>query len=185
MTTAFLLCAIAGTVVLLGQIVLGMFVGHDGDGPAADLSIEHGDHGLFGILSIRSISAGLAGFGIAGMIAHSAGQPQVVQLLAAVVGAAAMFGVVVAVFRMLLKLTASGNVKLENAVDQIGEVYVNIPPEYKGEGKIQIDLQNRTIELAAVTFGPALSTGMRVRVVQIVGPQTVEVIAAPQEGNVA
>jgi hypothetical protein len=60
-------------------------------------------------------------------------------------------------------------------VGQHGSVYLRIPGNNSGNGKIQINLQNRTMDYLAVTSGPELPTGTKVVVVGIVNPTTLEV----------
>src|SRR5689334_12000032 len=89
-TTLFLWCAVIGGAVLVFQLVgglIGLEHGHAHDG-------HHGDSPSEGLnlLSIRSISAGVAFFGVVGLATRSLGT--IAATIAAIVaGAAAMIGV--------------------------------------------------------------------------------------------
>ena len=51
-----------------------------------------------------------------------------------------------------------------------------IPPSREGEGKVQLRLQNRIVELKAVTSqSKKLRTGAKVEIIQMLTPTTVEV----------
>ena len=138
---------------------------------------HHGSTWLFGVLSFRTIVAALAFFGLAGLAAQSAEATTSTALLVAVAaGAAAMFAVY-GMMRGLRELRAEGTVRIHRAPGQHGAVYLRIPGNQSGSGKIQLNLQNRTMEYLAVTSGPELPTGTRVVVVGVVNPTTLEVQA--------
>lgn len=158
--------------------------GDDGaHGPAGthDLHDQHHDakghesSKLFAILSVRGIVAAMAFFGIGGLTAQAAKQSDTtVLVIATACGVTAMY-VVYWVMQALASLQADGTVRLGRAIGQPATVYLRIPGKRLGAGKIQINLQNRTMEYEAVTQGDALPTGARVVVVGVVNSETVEV----------
>ncbi len=132
---------------------------------------------LFGIISLRTVVAALAFFGLAGLWAKSTGASAPSVLLVAVAaGAAAMMGVYW-MMRGMRKLQADGSVRIQRSVGRHGNVYLRIPGNRSGSGKIQFNLQNRTMEYSAITSGPELPTGAKVVVVGVVNPTTLEVQA--------
>ena len=76
-------------------------------------------------------------------------------LVSLAAGAAAMFAVYW-MMRGLQALQAEGTVRIQRAVGQHGNVYLRVPANRSGSGKIQFNLQNRTMEYLAVTSGPEL-----------------------------
>jgi hypothetical protein len=80
--------------------------------------------------------------------------------------------------RSLARLQSDGTVRIERAVGRAGTVYLRIPGGRSSAGKIHLMLQNRTVEYQAITTGTELPTGTPVKVVAVVGPDTVEVEAA-------
>ena len=138
---------------------------------------HHGSTWLFGVLSFRTIVAALAFFGLGGLAAQSANvSTPIVLAVAFGAGAAALFAVYW-MMRTLYSLQAEGNVRIRRAVGQHGNVYLRIPANRSGSGKIQFNLQNRTMEYLAVTSGPELPTGAKVVVVGVINPTTLEVQA--------
>jgi hypothetical protein len=93
--------------------------------------------------------------------------------LAAAVGA--LFGVA-SLMRSLHRLKADGTVRIERAVGQPGTVYLTIPAQKAGAGKVTLTLQNRTLEYQAVTPHQQLPTGSKIVVTAVLGPDTVEVV---------
>jgi hypothetical protein len=148
-----------------------------GDTDHPQQTAHHSSTWLFGIVSFRTVVAALAFFGIGGMAAQSsrASMPNVM-LVALATGAAAMFAVYW-MMRGLQSVHAEGTVRLQRAVGQHGNVYLRVPGNRTGSGKVQFNLQNRTMEYLAITSGPELPTGAKVVVTSIVNPTTVEVQA--------
>ena len=199
MTTVFLICAAIGGTILVFQFVLTM-IGLGGE--AFDLDLPDGDadidldfdadvdvggdtdlghHGhvgsswLFGVISFRTMVAALAFFGLAGLTAQKAGASALNTLLIAVgAGAAAMYGVYW-MMRGLYSLRSEGTARIGRAVGRHATVYVTIPGSQSGSGKIQMNLQDRTMEYLAMTSGEKLPPGAKVEVVGVITPTTVEV----------
>lgn len=150
---------------------------HSGEGTDAEHGTGHGATWLFGVLSFRTIVAALTFFGLAGLAAQSTEASLPVTLLVAIAaGATAMFSVYW-LMECLRHLRTEGTVRVGLAIGQHGNVYLRVPGYRAGSGKIQLNLQNRTMEYLAITSGPELSTGTKVVVVDIIDPTTLEVQA--------
>jgi len=80
--------------------------------------------------------------------------------------------------RTLSRLRSDGTVRIERAVGKSGTVYLTVPAQRAGVGKVTLNLQNRTLECQAVTARSELATGAKVVVVSVIGPDTVEVAPA-------
>lgn len=206
MTYVFIVCAAIGGTILVAQVAMTLIglgghafdldlssdIGHDFGG---DFHVDHaggvdhagaehtnhtGQHGstwLFGIISFRTVVAALAFFGLAGLAAQSADASLPTVLMVSVgAGAAAMFAVFW-MMRGLQTLRSEGTVRIQGAVGQHGNVYLRVPANHSGSGKVQFSLQNRTMEYLAVTAGPEIPTGAKVVVVGVVNPTTLDVQA--------
>ncbi|WP_425614141.1 NfeD family protein [Anatilimnocola sp. NA78] len=198
MTALFLFFAVVGGTVLICQFVLtlvGLSGGHDlpddlsvehgGDFGGHDVSADHGgdighDHGhageahvsnwLFGVISFRTLVAASTFFGLGGLAAHEGGLNLASQLgIAVICGLGAMYGVHW-IMKLIGRLGEDGTVRIQRAIGQEGTVYVPIPGSKSRAGKIQLRLQNRLMEYAAVTEGTErLATGTKVRVIRVAG----------------
>ena len=191
--TIYLICAAVGGTLLLCQFVLGLIgIGdhHDGDAGGHDYH-DHGDHHhgghdahdtqaswFVGVLTFRSLVAALTFFGLAGLAStvNFQHEPVVALGIALAAGAGALFSVAY-IMRLLGRLKSDGTVRIERAVGQRGTVYLTIPGQKGGAGKVTLNLQNRTVEYQAVTPDQPLPTGARVVVTAVLGPDTVEVTA--------
>lgn len=175
--TGYALCAGLGIVVVVVQLLLGLFGGDDGD--PSDLDFE-GDGGL-DVLTVRGIASFLTVFGLVGWIGTLEDWPRPVSLIAALISGILVLLSVALILRMQRRLSSSGNVVASGAVGSVGRVYLRIPAANRGVGKITVEIQGRTAEYSAFTKGRELATGTDVRVVRMTTPGTFEVV--PLEEN--
>jgi hypothetical protein len=201
----FLACATVGGTVLAFQVVTMMIgfsaeagdldmpddldgafdadVGMDVDVDVGD-SIADAHHpspmSAFRVLSFRTVVAAMTFFGLTGLAADSAGyETPIVLGVAVAAGVAAMY-LVYWMMRGMRKLQAEGTAKIGRTMGRPATVYVPIPADKAGTGKIQINLQNRTMEYLAMTPGDRLATGAKVVVTRVITSDTVEVESAPE-----
>jgi hypothetical protein len=199
MEQVYLFCAIAGGTVFICQFLLGMLglggdhdhsgdaSGHDAGGDAHDHPGDGHGHGVghdgalswfLGMLSIRTVTAGVTFFGLGGLAATGGRLPAPATVaIASVAGFAALY-LVAWTMKLLGKLRADGTVHIEHAVGLPGTVYLTIPANKQGAGKVTLNLQNRTMEYQALTASGPIPTGASVVVVGVLGPDTVEVAPA-------
>ncbi len=132
---------------------------------------------FFQVLSLRTIVAALAFFGLSGLAAEAAHcRPFSTLLIASTAGLGAMYAVY-ALLHSMRSLQAEGTAHIHRAVGEQATVYLRIPARQQGTGKIQINLQNRTMEYLATTTGDAIPSGAAVVVIRVLGADTVEVQA--------
>lgn len=162
--------------------------GHDSGGGGHDMTHDAAHHetaSFLRLLTFRTVVAALTFFGLAGLAGNSAELPGEVTFIAALAaGAAAMYGVHW-LMQSLKRLRADGTVRIERAVGRPGTVYLRIPPNKSGAGKIQINVQNRTMEYEAMTAREPLPVGSKVVVTHVLGPDTVEVEAVTEPERTA
>jgi hypothetical protein len=94
------------------------------------------------------------------------------------IAVAAGLGAMYLVYWLMLSiknLKSEGTPKIHRALGEPGTVYVTIPANESGTGKIQMCLQSRTMEYLAQTPGEALSPGTKVVVSNVLTADTVEV----------
>ncbi len=147
---------------------------------AADADLGHpGAHWFYEVISLRTLSAAVTFFGLAGITARAYSQPATISfVIAAVAGAAATFAVYW-LFKQVYKLQHTGTENIRNALGLSATVYVPVPAKRGGAGKVTFRLQNRVAEYQAVTDEEErLKTGEKVIVVGIVNSDTVRVSRA-------
>jgi hypothetical protein len=94
-------------------------------------------------------------------------------LIAFAVGAAIVFAVMM-MFKGLSKMQQSGNINVfESAVGCSGKVYLTVPGERKGQGKVQININNSVREYDALTDSEDdLMTGTSIKVTEVLDAST-------------
>lgn len=139
----------------------------DGD---SDIS-DHGASVPFGLrlLSLRSIIAFVAIGGWVGYTVCYALDWYYALIIALACGFAAACAMAAAMLGME-KLQSNGNLNPLNAVGKTGTVYLTVPPERSGKGKVNILIQERYAEYEAVTdSGSPLPTASEIKVIGHVG----------------
>lgn len=183
--TVYLVLAIAGGGILVVQVVLQLL----GLAGAGDFDGTHGSVGdtgagdagadaswFFGVLSFKALVAFAGFFGLTGLALY---EPQTSAgtrvAIASVAGVSGML-MVAFLLRSLRRLGSSGTLDVHNAVGASGTVYLRIPAHGRGTGKVTLEVQGRSVELAAVTDGEEIATGQRVKVVGLSGDDTLKVM---------
>lgn len=181
MTTIFLVCALLGGGILVLQLfasLLGLGLGMDAEHHVADGAVD----GL-NLLTVRGLAAALAFFGITGSGVLAAGLGTVLATVLGVVAGAAAATAVALVLRRLRNLETDGVVRIEGAVGLSGRVHVRVPDGAREPGKVLLTLQERLVEVPAVSLDGELPTGTAITVVGVAGPDTVEVVRTPDPGE--
>jgi membrane protein implicated in regulation of membrane protease activity len=148
------------------------------DAELGDNAVGHGNFStwLFGVISIKTLTAAAAFFGLAGCAASAAQMSPPAQLvLATLAGVGAMYGVHW-LMRTIMRFSEDGTVRIERSIGKQGTVYLTIPANRAGAGKVHFKLQNRLLEYAAVTgFDEPLRSGSKIKIVNVVNGSTLEV----------
>lgn len=184
--------AAAGTIVLLVFLLLMIFgVGGDEsfDGEVdtdADIDDVANDEpvGALGGLRILTIRGAFTFLAIGGWTAYGFAD-LVHPLLAIFFGV--LFGFIAAfllalVFRAFPKLENKGNLDYKNAIGKSGSVYIKVPKNHNGTGKVNLTFQEHYVEVDAVTDDQEdLTTGMAITVLRLENESTVIVTKLSDE----
>ena len=184
----FACIAIPSTMVLLIQTVL-MLVGIgdetdggdisigdsvDTDGPDFDIDLDGMD--ALRIFSIRGIIAFLVVFGWVGYVMDRASVKLWITVPVAALCGFAMMLVLALLMRSVMRLRNDGNLDNRNALGVSGKVYLTVPPQRKGEGKVNVLLQGTYVEREAVTDEEEpIPTGSEIVVIGLSGQTTLVV----------
>lgn len=169
--------AIIASFLLLLQVLM-MLVGFDGDADVDfDGDVGGGDVGTHdtgvSILSVRSITAFLTGFGWGGVLAIRAGMSLPASTLVATLNGVVLMAVVVALMRGLYAMRYSGTLDYRNAIGTVGDVYLPIPADMEGPGQVEVLVQGRLAVVQAFTRAPQrIPNRTRVRVIDTLDSQT-------------
>lgn len=178
----FFLIAAPATVLLIVQIVM-MLIGFGSGGDAdadcdcdvdcdCDIDVSDGgevldaDHG-FGLFTVRGL---IAFFTVGGWVGYTLSDNHVVL---AVILSVVSGGLALVLMGLLLKwltsLQSNGNLRYDDAIGLIGDVYLTVPPKDSGKGKINVLLNERLTELSAVQMGESpIPTGKKVKIIGVI-----------------
>ena len=116
-----------------------------------DADIE-GDTGIgFQFLSFKNLTGFFTIFGWTGIACIGEGLSPGLVILISIIAGLLMMAVMASLFYFLGKLDSSGTLKMKNALNQIGEVYLTIGANRSRIGKVHINIQGGMRELEALT----------------------------------
>jgi hypothetical protein len=166
----FMGVGLIGLVLIVLQVVVGVFVGHDGDVSGSASVDLHGGHGGGGsIVSLKTVSGMCLGFGFGGALLEQNGFSPGIAALGGIVIGAIIGAIYFWMMHSLYKLKSDGTSVLTEAVNHSGTVYMRIPGNTSGAGEIQIAFGGRLQNVAAFTRGMGLATGTPVKVIGLHG----------------
>jgi membrane protein implicated in regulation of membrane protease activity len=160
--------ALPTSLVFVLQTIM-TFVGSDAsDGLQADFEGDLGDSsGPFQLFSFRNLVHFLLGFSWTGISFYSSiSHTGLLIFLALLVGLLFVY-LFLFIIRQLQKLSEDNSFKLTEALDKTAEVYLSIPGEGKGKGKVMLSVRGSFKELEAITKQETLQTGAVVKVTGI------------------
>lgn len=167
----FWACAIVSTLFFVVQFVL-LLVGIDSD--SLDLDTNTLDlGGGFSLLTIKNLIHFFVGFGWAGASLWNLIENHYLLSFVALLAGVAMVVLFLLLFRAIMRLERHGNYDPNQAQGKVADVYLNIPAHKTGKGKVQLSINGSVLEFDAYTNGESLSTGAKVRVIEVVDHQTV------------
>lgn len=183
----FWIVAFPSSIIFVIQTImtlLGVENGHDFEVHNLDMSQDFHEHSILGnenssgildvkfkLFTIRSITVFFTVFSWAGIVAERHGKEHLTSLLIAMSLGFIMMFVVSFIYYFVQKLTEEGNMDINNAIGKEGEVYLTIPKQGEGSGKIQVVVQGVLRTMDAVTYGEKLTTGEKVIVIKVVDNQ--------------
>lgn len=170
----FWVIAIPATLIFVILLILTIFgsdtdtdVDSDVDGNLAD-----GDSIPFQFISMKNIVAFFAVFGWSGIGFINAGFVAWLVIILAIICGLIMMAAMAALFYFMSRLAESGTLKMKNAIGRLGEVYLVIPANRKGFGKVQLSVQGSLRTLDAITDEPEpIPTSAIIEVLEVIDEQ--------------
>ncbi|MDA9962980.1 hypothetical protein N9D63_08850 [Opitutales bacterium] len=172
----FYVVAIVSGVVLAFQMVLTLI--------GADTDFDAGEGGDTGLFSIRTIGAFFTGFGWTGVSMLYNGYGLGAATFAATVVGMIFLGTVLYLMRYMFSLREEGTLDYSNAIGEVGNVYLPIPPKRKGMGQVEVLVQGRMRTVRALTdHDKKLGNRTAVRVKALIDQQTLLVESLESESR--
>lgn len=125
------------------------------------------------LLTFRNLVNFCLGFGWTAVLMHEKIQSNALLIIVSVIVGILLVTVVMWIFKWLSGMQQTGNIDMhKSAVGCEGKVYLTIPGERKGEGKVQITINNAVREYDAVTDGETIPTGKAIKVTEVINDYT-------------
>lgn len=125
------------------------------------------------LLTFRNLVNFCLGFGWTAVLMHEKIQSNALLIIVSVIVGILLVTVVMWIFKWLSGMQQTGNIYVhKSAVGCEGKVYLTIPGERKGEGKVQITINNAVREYDAVTDGETIPTGKAIKVTEVINDYT-------------
>ena len=162
--------ALPTSLVFLLQTIL-TFIGSDAsDGLNADFDGNlEGVEAPMQLFTLRNLINFLLGFSWTGItFYHSIPNYTFLIILSTLVGIGFVW-IFFLIIKQIQKLAEDNTFRLEQAMQKTGTVYLSIPENKQGVGKIAISIKGSQRELSAISLKDRLETGTAVRVVGIEG----------------
>ncbi len=163
----FWFVAIPTSIIFIIQTIM-TFVGGDVTDGSTDMDggFDSTDDG-FHLFSLRNLINFLLGLSWSGISFYSSiSNPLILIILSLFVGLFFVF-LFFLIIRQLKRLAEDNSFKISDTLNKTAEVYLSIPAEKKGKGKIMISIKGSFHELDAMTENSRIETGSVVKVVRI------------------
>lgn len=160
---------IISTIIFVFVLITTM-IGADGGEDIGDVDAEmDADTGAgFQFFTFKNMVAFFTIFGWSGIACMDAEYSKTVTVIVSIGCGLVMMLIMAAMFYYISKLTSSGTLKMGNALNAIGEVYLTVGANRSNIGKVQIKVQGTLRELDALTdFGEDLTQGNVIKVIEV------------------
>lgn len=192
----FCTIAIPATVIMVIQsIMMFLGLGFDMDAEVSELDGSMDTSGLndlvadssdgLSLFTIRGLVAFFAVGGWSGLVVLKGSGSEGLSVIVALLAGFAALLVIALLFKYAMKLQSNGTMSINNAVGKSAEVYIPIPGNRRGTGKVMVNVQEQLRELSAVTEEPKdLKTGEMVQVAKVLDEQTVVVVSHKSDSTI-
>ena len=175
---------LAASLIFVIQTIL-TFLGMGGEG-GVDANVDvsgdvdfGGADGTFdadpsmNLLTFRNFVNFCLGFGWTAVLMHDKIKSDALLMIFAIIVGVALVAAVMWLFKWLSGMQQSGNINVHTAaIGCEGKAYLTIPGERKGEGKVQITINNAVREYDALCEGDTIPTGAPIKVVGVINEHT-------------
>lgn len=134
--------------------------------------------GTMQLFTVRNIVNFLLGLGWGGICWSSVIEDKIILTIVSVATGIAFVVIFLFILKGLMGLESNGAYKIEDCVGSMCDVYLRIPAERGGQGKVQVSINGSVHEFAAITDGEMLPSGAKVKIDSLVDKHTVLVSRA-------
>ena len=156
-------CAVVASLIFLVQMVLTL-IGMDSSDMDVDFdganTMDLG--GGLNLFTIKNFIGFLVGFGWAGVCFYNSITSSILLILVAVIVGLLVVGIFVVIYKQTKKLEHNGAFQIDEVKGTTVSVYLRIPAQGSGKGKVQVSQNGSVHELDALTDGEEIPSGAKV-----------------------
>lgn len=162
--------AIGASLVFIFQTILS-FVGSDSHGLDTDIDsdgdFDDSSHS-FHIFSFRNLVNFLLGFSWTGIAFYNTISNKVILIILSFIIGLVFILIFFLIVKVMMKLAENNSFDINNTINKTADVYLTIPANKSGKGKVLISVKGSIHELNAITtHDEAIKSGKIVRVVAV------------------
>ncbi len=165
----FWIIAFPSGLLFIGLMLMTVLGGDHDVHDDVDADWETDDGGIgFQFITFKNLIAFLTMFGWMGIAAIKMGWGRGATLGFAFASGLVAMLILASLFYFMSKMVGSGTLVMNNAIGNLGEVYLTIPGNQSGMGKVQLKVQGTLRELDAMTTGEEIPTGKIIKVENVI-----------------
>ncbi len=164
----FWFVAIPTSIIFIIQTILtffgtDVFDGHNSSFDGGSI----GEETPFQVFSLRNLINFLLGFSWTGVSFYSIITNKILLVFLSLIVGALFVYLFFIIIKQIQKLAEDNSFNILNTLNKTAEVYLTIPEQKKGRGKIMISINGSYHELEAMTENDKIESGLIVKVVKI------------------
>lgn len=160
--------ALIGSLIFIVVMIMAFAGGDADDIGDLDSDIDADASAGFQFISFKNLVGFFTIFGWSGIACIDAGLPTLITIIISVVCGLLMMFIMAALFYFISKLSDSGTLNYQNAIDAVGEVYLTIGANRSSMGKVTVNVQGSMRELDALTDAfTELKSGTIIKVLDV------------------
>jgi len=168
--------ALPVSLIFVIQLILTLIGMDASDGADVDFEgdFDGGDM-PFQLFSFRNLINFLIGFSWGGIAFFDKIENKFILTIVALIIGTGMLIMFFLIIRQIMKLSQDNTMKLSSAIGETATVYLSIPGENKGKGKVHVKVNETLREVDAVTDGETLPTGSMVKIIETINESILKV----------
>ena len=167
--------ALVASFVFAIQTIISFVGGDVFDDIDLDIDADGNAGGVSHFFSVRNLVNFLLGAGWGGVCFYNYVPSKALLMILAVFTGLFFVLIFFGLVKILLKLQKDNTFRIEETLDKTADVYLGIPANKSGKGKIQISVRGSFHEINAITADEKIPTGAKAKIIKIADKQTVEV----------
>ncbi|RNC88370.1 MAG: hypothetical protein ED556_04065 [Winogradskyella sp.] len=160
--------AVVGSLIFIGVMAMAFAGGDADDIGDADAEIDSDAGAGFQFITFKNLVGFFTIFGWSGIACLDAGLSTPITIIVSLLSGLLMMVIMASLFYFISKLSDSGTLNYNNALDAVGEVYLTIGADRSSMGKVSVNVQGTVRELDALTDALIdLKSGTIIKVVDV------------------